>query len=36
MNDIYLFEKQILIKEEVQNYLGKVFYQMSALAPHDF
>ena len=36
MSDIYLFEKKISIKEEVQNYLGKVFYQMSALAPHDF
>ena len=36
MSDLYLFEKQISIKEEVQNYLGKIFYQMSALAPHDF
>lgn len=36
MSDIYIFEKCINIKEEVKNYLGKVFYQMSALAPHDF
>ena len=36
MSDIYLFEKQISIKEEVRHYLGRVFYQMSALAPHDF
>jgi len=36
MSDVYLFEKKISVKEEVQNYLGKVFYQMSALAPHDF
>jgi len=36
MSDLYLFEKQISIKEEVKHYLGRVFYQMSALAPHDF
>ena len=36
MSDVYLFEKKISIKEEVANYLGKVFYQMSALSPHDF
>lgn len=36
MSDLYLFEKQISIKEEVKHYLGQIFYQMSALAPHDF
>ena len=36
MNDLYLFEKQISIKEEVAHYLGRTFYQMSALSPHDF
>ena len=36
MSDIYLFEKCINIKEEVKTYLGRIFYQMSALAPHDF
>lgn len=36
MSDIYLFEKQINIKEEVRHYLGRVFYQMSAISPHDF
>lgn len=36
MNDIYLFEKCINIKEEVRLYLGKIFYQMSALVPHDY
>lgn len=35
-SDIYLFEKKISIKEEVRHYLGRVFYQMSALTPHDF
>jgi hypothetical protein len=36
MNDLYVFEKTINIKEEVKNYLGRIFYQMSALSPHDF
>lgn len=36
MSDLYLFEKQISIKEEVKHYLGQVFYTMSALSPHDF
>lgn len=36
MSEIFLFEKRISMKEEVKNYLGKVFYQMSAMAPHDF
>jgi len=36
MSDLFLFEKQISIKEEVGHYLGRVFYQMSAMAPHDF
>ena len=36
MSDIYLFEKQISVKEEVRIYLGRIFYQMSAIAPHDF
>lgn len=36
MSDIYLFEKKISIKEEVRHYLGRVFYQMSAMSPHDF
>jgi len=36
MSEIFLFEKRINIKEEVRVYLGKVFYQMSAMAPHDF
>ena len=36
MSDLYLFEKRISIKEEISHYLGRIFYQMSALAPHDF
>jgi len=36
MSDLYLFEKQISIKEEVKHYLGQIFYTMSALSPHDF
>ena len=36
MSDIYLFEKQINIKEEIRHYLGRIFYQMSAMNPHDF
>ena len=36
MNDLFLFEKQICIKEEIRHYLGRTFYQMSAMAPHDF
>lgn len=35
-SDIYLFEKCISIKEEVKHTLGKTFYQMSSLHPHDF
>ena len=36
MSDIYLFEKCINIKEEVRIYLGRVFYQMGALAANDY
>jgi len=36
MNDLYLFEKQISIKEEIRHYLSHIFYEMSALSPHDF
>ena len=36
MNELFLFEKQILMKEEIANYLGHIFYEMSALSPHDF
>lgn len=36
MSDLYLFEKQVSIKEEIKRYLGRVFYQMSAITPHDF
>lgn len=36
MSDLYLFEKRINIREEVKNYLSKIFYQMSAISPHDF
>lgn len=36
MSDIFLFEKQISIKEEIKRYLSRVFYQMGASAPHDY
>jgi hypothetical protein len=36
MSTLFLFEKQISIREEVRHYLSKIFYQMSALVPHDF
>ena len=36
MNELFLFEKQISIKEEIANYLSHIFYEMSALSPHDF
>lgn len=36
MNDLYLFEKQINIGYEIKKYLGHIFYEMSALCPHDF
>lgn len=36
MSDIFLFEKQISMKEEIKRYLSRVFYQMGALAPHDY
>ena len=36
MNDLYLFEKQINMGYEIKNYLAAVFYEMTALSPHDF
>jgi WASH complex subunit 7 len=36
MNDLYLFEKRINIREEVKHYLDKKFYEMIALSPHDW
>ena len=36
MNDLYLFEKQINMGYEIKKYLGSVFYNMTALSPHDF
>jgi len=36
MNDLYLFEKKISIKSEIRDYLSHIFYEMSALSPHDF
>ena len=35
MNDLYLFEKQISIRNEIKQYLSHIFYEMSALSPHD-
>jgi len=36
MNDLYLFEKQINMGYEIKKYLSSVFYEMTALSPHDF
>ena len=36
MNDLYLFEKQINMGYEIKKYLAAVFYEMTALSPHDF
>lgn len=36
MNDLYLFEKQISIKKEIREYLSHIFYEMTALSPHDY
>jgi hypothetical protein len=36
MNELFLFEKQINMKEEIGTYLSHIFYEMSALSPHDF
>ena len=36
MNDLYLFEKQINMGYEIKKYLAEVFYEMTALSPHDF
>jgi len=36
MGDLYLFEKRISVAEEVKHYLGKIFYEMTALSPHDW
>jgi|JI9StandDraft_2_1071091.scaffolds.fasta_scaffold40771_1 hypothetical protein len=35
MNELHLFERKIVISEEVRLYLSKVFYDMTALSPHD-
>jgi len=35
MNELHLFERKIVISEEVRLYLSKVFYEMTALSPHD-
>jgi len=36
MSDLYLFEKKYNLKEEVKHYLDKIFYEMTALSPHDW
>jgi len=36
MSDLYLFEKKINMGEEVRHYLNKIFYEMTALSPHDW
>lgn len=36
MNDLFLFEKQINMGYEIKKYLSAVFYEMTALSPHDF
>ena len=36
MTDLYLFEKRISVSTEVKHYLGKIFYEMTALSPHDW
>lgn len=36
MNDLYLFEKKISMKEELKHYLNKIFYEMTALSPKDW
>jgi len=36
MNDLYLFEKQINMGYEIKKYLSSVFYEMTALSPHDY
>ena len=36
MSDLYLFEKKINLREEVKHYLDKIFYEMTALSPHDW
>jgi len=36
MSDIYLFEKKIIMREEIRHYLNKIFYEMTALSPHDW
>lgn len=35
MSDLYLFEKRINLAEEIKHYLNKIFYEMTALNPHD-
>jgi WASH complex subunit 7 len=35
MSELHLFEKKIDMSEEVRLYLSKVFYEMTALSPHD-
>lgn len=35
MNELHLFERKIVISEEVRLYLSKIFYEMTALSPHD-
>ena len=36
MADLYLFERRISIKEEVKHFLSQIFYEMTALSPHDW
>jgi len=36
MSDLYLFEKKINLGEELKHYLGRKFYEMTALTPHDW
>lgn len=36
MNDLYLFEKSISLRQEIKEYLSHIFYEMTALSPHDY
>ncbi len=36
MMPLYLFEKKVHLKMEIKNYLSRIFYEMTALSPHDW
>jgi len=36
MNDLYLFEKKISLKTEIQDYLSQHFYELNAHTPQDY